>query len=362
MSKLFFYLFTSLFMCTGLTKETSTSDDFTIINNYSQKYQRSFTILSLDNDQHVTQSILCNAAMYPQGIFAIFQKANNFSSLMPSKSVFSVNISKLKNIIWLNHFITAEELYILSLCENFDIIVISDILFRFPLDWKQILKNCQNMAQIVIVKLPISLQQKNASLYQQICHYFESIQTADKKTSYYTNASQNGTYYIIESPGPFYLKRTSVITPSKGGSRVWEIHSDHKHKKLIKTVVNTPPPAYQKTFDWISGINLITYAAFNGTIPERKKMLTYLPIDFKHPDWMPANMILQGSKRLVLIDGDDPCNDVSKGGSTYWCQSNLSRTKKFILDTANKKTLKETREIFAHIYHLEDYFGIQKNN
>lgn len=334
------------------------SNTFEIIDFFLKQYTRPVTVLSIELDSN-QECIFESALNYPQSTFVILKTADKFLDLLPLHP--SLNLDdKLNNIIWLNRQLEQEDIFNLCSCEHFDIIIISKILLHFPNNWKNILAAFQSSSQTTIVELPFSEETFDKNILLKKIHLHLKAKAADLiKVSDPNQKAQEICYYILTNKAPFYLNKTTIVHPLKMDYRLFQIHSDYHQKSLTKFRLNEDlnELIYTDTMPWIPGINLITFLAFNGGYPSNHQIIKNLPLDLKHTDWMPNNMIIQG-KKICLIDENDPDNNPQQGNCSNFCLSKLSLTKKFISQSSNKNPT-QILENFIKFYGFAGYINIQ---
>jgi hypothetical protein len=219
---------------------------------------------------------------------------------------------KMKNVIWLNHLPKIEDVYTLSLSEHFDVIILHHFTAISSEDWERLCCICQSMAQHVIV--------------EDAC--------------------------VLDNHDPFVLVKRSCIHP-KTIQRTHTLHFDYSKIFLVKV----RPPYANQHVEWHPGINLMTYLAFNGYYPDRKTIVSILPLDFHHRDWMPNNMILQG-KKICLIDKNDPVNQPGERAGFRLCENEFFPTQKLILQSKDL-SLEQLKQLFCDIYDAKGLLGME---
>ncbi len=259
------------------------------------KYERAFTFLGLG--QNIGFTIENSALSYPDSVFITLDK--NPGNIE--------NLALLNNAVWLNHELSFQEAKALASCEHVDVLLLQDILPTFGENWQEALAVFQTMAHVVIV-------------------------------------SSANTYYVLEGKEPFPLMKTTLIHPKK---RRWsyETYCSYTDKYLKKH-----RPNWIGTSPWFPGINMMTYLMFNGAIPSRIQILENIPIDHEHDDWVPNNMIVQGST-ILLIDKDDPASTPLTDDGGERIRRLDANARKFITTTSGMSP-KQVRETFISIYNL----------
>ena len=296
-----------------------------------KKYERPFTVLDLTN------SCIEWAPDYPNSCFVLMSPSCHSSSL----EMFS------PNFLWLKREVIPEDIYALSACEHVDVMLVGDFVCRFPEAWKELIYTLQKMAHVILFEVPRSEHaQFHTFLLEQVgiaCFY-----------------SEHNVYYILENPGPFPLKKSTLLHPCKQEKR-FEVICDYSKKVFKKIYLEVLADAsiggiaQEICTPWIAGINFLTYIIFNGQIPTRSESIEKLPIDLSHTDWMPHNMILQGSQ-LLLIDGDDPTiHPLIR--FKHNCVVQLPNIKKLLSMTVDKSPL-EVLTIFTEIYGYKELFRL----
>ena len=282
------------------SKEPCLKEEMKILDSLFTRYTRPFTFLGIGEDSEFEMKD--KIADYPESTFVFLGKSSSQED----------RLSALKNVIYLKHSISFQELKNLALCEHVDVLLFNTALEAFNESYEQILHVLRQMAHIVVIALPTG-------------------------------------NHIYKQRDPFRLVKTTYIHPKK---KRWsyEIHCDYEYKFLKKT-----RPNWSTYIPWEPGINMMTYLLFNGSIPSRREVLQNLPIDLEHTDWLPNNMIVQGSK-ILLIDKDDPISGtVEPDGGVRFARLNAYLTQ-LILETENS-SLEEVKNSFISIYGWGDYFN-----
>lgn len=324
-------------------------DRFAIIDRVFRRYNRPFTVLDIGSAQGYFS--LRGAEAYPDSVFVMLEGSNSVYPFISDQvaSICQLN-SHLDNLIWLNHPILKEEIENLSTCEHFDIVLLLNILHWFPNEWENLIEAVLRMSHVTIVEIPPwneSLPLEQAKLRRLIHSYLDRI--AGEKLSgvpRHNDISLSTTYYIIENSRPFTLEKTSLLHPDFG-DRVHEICCNYDVKTFVKKDINAPFIALE--YNWIPGINLLTYLMLNGTFPLRKDIVSAIPIDVDHKDWMPNNMILRG-KRITLIDKYDPKNECTGiGGTSYFSLIKMKALEDLFFKTVNTtpQVVRESFEAFC---------------
>ncbi|MCI5053051.1 MAG: hypothetical protein MRY21_07975 [Simkaniaceae bacterium] len=133
--------------------------------------------------------------------------------------------------------------------------------------------------------------------------------------------------------GIHILKKSSRIHPFYPWKRftVSSTYNDIRFKK-----VNTKRgQCCEAELEWIPGINLVSYLIYNGHHPSRAIAAELLPIDLTHTDWMPNNVIVQGS-RLRLIDFSDPPYTGPRSRNNR-CEVMRPKAQKLLRESLDKK-------------------------
>lgn len=182
------------------------------------------------------------------------------------------------------------------------------------LDFQELMKFLENHSSVfdnlIVLKWPISLNSLK-KLYS--CEHFDVLFFLNEESSADLIAESLGKahllvvsghgakekYQLIESPSPFYLQLRSLIHNTVP-SRKYRVEFSFQGKEFQKTFQESEAINSVKT-EWVPGINLITYLMLNGIYPDRVRLAQGLPIEVNHSDWMPNNMLVQGS-RIALID------------------------------------------------------------
>ena len=295
------------------------------VDNLLSRYNRPFTLLSIG--KNVGYFVAEKSPCYLESTFVILEKAPGNEKILSSQ----------KNVIWMNHKLLFSEVQDLTSCEHVDILLLSNSLPMFCPNWDKALKLFQRMAHRVIVQLP-----------NEQTEYLDPMHTYLLQQSVEVYKEGSLISYILESHNPFHLAKTTLIHPRKMRWS-YEIYCDYSQKYLKKV-----RPHWTVTNPWIPGINMMTFLIYNGTIPSRSQILAHLPLDPQHNDWVPNNMIVQGSD-ILLIDKEDPVSGavIPDGGERFRNMEAKLRT--FISTTANLSPPK-VRENFISIYNWGKYF------
>lgn len=313
---------------------------FTIINSILSQYKRSFTMLDIGASQGYFT--FRAAEKYPHSVFVMLKGSNKYYPKISEQlhSIFNEN-TNADNIIWLDRSIRSSDFVRLSQCEHFDVIVAQNILHWFPKDWKTLFDSFLKMSHVTIIELPPvdnGLDENQFKLRTDIHNYLRN--RANQKlhgVSRHTNPNKKTSYYIfINESGRSYLDKTSMVHPSFG-DREHLVTFDFSEKHLIKSNLASDLK-YVKSSTWHPGISLITYLCLNGQYPHRKDLSNNLLEDNEHFDWMPNNMILQGSK-MQLIDKGDPKNEAGGIGQNRCTPVRVKRCKQLILEGDEAKVL-----------------------
>lgn len=329
-----FFSFFTLFELQAEDRKIKGEDEcFHIVHEVLLEYQRPFTLLGIG--QEIDTIIRKGIVRYPDSVFVVLDKS------LENKSSFASR----KNTLWLNHQLNYQEIQNLASCEHVDFLLLTRPLYTFEAEWRSVLKTFQKMAHRILIKLSKELQisDRISSLDLQLIHKHLS-QIAYKVVS----ENSSSIYYLLEGETPFYLVKTTLIHPRKIRWG-YEIQCDYNQKYLKKL-----RPNWSSISSWIPGINMMTYLMFNGAIPSRPKIIECLPMDSEHTDWVPNNMVIQGSK-VILIDKDDPVSAPISPDGGERVHRLETKAKEFILKTPNM-TPKQVRESFISIYNWGTYF------
>jgi hypothetical protein len=293
-----------------------------VVDEVLDRYNRPFTLLAIGKETGLVVAKM--ASSHPESTFIILDQTPGNENALSSQA----------NTIWMNHKPLFSELQNLASCEHVDVLLLSNSLPMFYPNWNEALQVFQQMAHVVIVQLP--KQQTD------LLNYLSQLPNGEA----YEEASSIS--YVLEGKNLFRLAKTTLIHPRK---RRWsyEIYCDYNQKYLKKI-----RPNWTATNPWLPGINMMTFLIYNGAIPSRSQILTHLPIDQEHSDWVPNNMIVQGD-HILLIDKGDPASTpmVPDGGKRF--RDMEAKVRAFISTTANLSP-SQVREKFISIYNWGKYF------
>lgn len=244
-------------------------NEYDSIFNLTQKYTRPITLLELSDNGSPSVNLLMK--MYPDSVFVLLSPQNSSSFL------------KSSNFIHLKHNYSINDLIRLGESEHFDIVICyADSCFK---NKNEYIKALYNLGENIFV-----FTKKSCGLESYLInHNFNKISSFKNLTLYF-NAHKIT-----------FLKRNQWLEPPSNRNCVRQIISAFDKKILHKNYGKNPVSS-----TWLPGINLITFKMLNGQIPTSniltKEIIRLSAIP--HLDWMPNNMIVQGS-RLSLIDFQD---------------------------------------------------------
>lgn len=279
-------------------------DRFSIVNSILQKYERPFTMLDVGSAQGYFS--VKAAELYPESVCVMFEGSNHIYKKISNQvaSICKLN-NHLNNLIWLDKALCLEDMIKLSTCENFDVILLLNVVHWFPKHWKEIIDTAYSMSHVTILEVPPITKGKcknDGDVLAEIHRYLSAKATVQLRgVPRHIDPSLYTTYYVLENPGPFVIKKSTVLHPP-ATKRVYSITNNYQIKTLCKTDV--VPPFCEYKSNWKPGINFLTFASLNGKHPSREKIAQALPLSTIHRDWSLNNMVLQGDS-LALIDFDD---------------------------------------------------------
>jgi len=268
------------------------------IKKILDNYKRPFTVLDIGASEGYFS--LRIAAEYPNSTVVMLE--GDSTLLLPH--ICQLN-KRLKNIVVLEKFITPKDLKELGECEHFDLVLSFNVMHQMKDLWKESIDNLLTLGDHVLIETPppgchtsankdnlplieaYLAQDKRGTVVAQVPRYGRpGLSTPDQK---YSNV------YL------FQMHKNVLPKPTWGSPniRFYPITSTWETKTLYKPRIN-------KTIDWKPGINLWTFKHMCGVYPSQNVIHQEVNrlAAFSHGDFVPWNMIVQGSN-LELIDWDD---------------------------------------------------------
>ena len=259
------------------------------LNEMVQLYKRPITFLALGSDCF---AMIQTLSKEHEGGFVFIDHTSTPPSHLPT------------NCIHLNVKCETETLTHLGESEHFDLVFVKDHNQPLDRDYAQAL---YDLGENVIVHLQ---REKRALIPHLLSLNFNYV----KPELYHAH------HQIT------FLKRTHWLEMASDANCVRHIHSNYKEKILYKNFDNQSTASV-----WLPGINLMTFKMLSGSFPHTDHLqkeierLYYIP----HLDWMPNNIIVQGTN-LEFIDFDDPSNSEPK---TVHSQEMLNLMHSFVVET-----------------------------
>ncbi len=278
---------------------------YEVIKEFLAQYERPFTVLDLGANKGYFS--LHAAHDFPHGTFVMVE-GDHYEYTGIAREL--LNLCRMNterdNLIFLKKLVKLDDLRRLSDCEHFDVTFAFNIFHHFGTkQWKEVIDAVLDGSDHVIVENPpqetVAPEWQN-KLRQDIEDYLYS-QGGKLLAKVKRHTSDSYSSMIVVSRPRGFLRRNIWFKPYvKDGDYV--ITSDFKKKILTKPFEY--PKLRQEDVEWHRGINLVTFKMMNGVYPEidTVKALVREMTMLKTNDWVVSNMILQGS-RMVLIDCDD---------------------------------------------------------
>jgi hypothetical protein len=277
------------------------SASYSVIQDFLKQYKRPFTILDL------------GAA---QGAFS-FKIASEFdASCVMVEDDLDYNHSQkllelchlnttLKNIIFLKQRVTSKMLNLLGSCEHFDVTLALNFIHHCGGNTKAILEALTTLGDYLIVENPPCDEfPKNHRFTKTRVFIEEFLLSRGGKiiasVPRHTTNSAKSKIIVLKTSKNRLLNKNIIWNLYGKPKRELTIQSTFNEKYLIKKKGNK-----QIKSKWVPGINLLTFKCLNGVFPTvtmLEKMINDVT-KIEHPDWGPANMIIQG-KYINLIDFD----------------------------------------------------------
>ena len=259
------------------------------IKQVASKYHRRFSVLDIG----------CNYAYFDFRLLEDFDCVPVVVDTKPLRDLIDRNEAKL---IWLAKRVTAQELYKLSQCESFDIVLALSVIHHFD-DWQLAVDSLLNLGKDVIIELPGD--EPHAVGYEN--------QKAIRD-------------YVLKKDHELLLESESHVDPGVIRKMVLLKGRDDIHHQTMDWQERDTPQVdvlvlsdYQKktitiehkrTYEerpFIHGMNLWNFKLLNGQYPAglTSKVKSALnEMDRFHDDLRPWNFIIDGEK-LHPIDFDD---------------------------------------------------------
>jgi hypothetical protein len=284
---------------------------YNLIRKILDKYSRPFDILDIG----ASQGYYSFRAAHDYDCICIMIEGNNPEYPMVGTQLLDLCKANdsLENIIMLNKQVIPEDLQNLSECEYIDVVLALNIIHWFGYRWKEVADAILNMGDNIIIETPPqedSASPEANSIRKSIEEYMVS-QKANilGEIPRHTSADKMARIYHIES------KKTRMERKSWLHPKNMDDHHTITSNYHVKTITKKPPRASDfQVSNWKPGINLMTFLMYQGAYPSSEKIKAAIRSiqDPSHNDWTVNNMILQGSK-LVLIDWHDQLQG-SNGG------------------------------------------------
>jgi len=269
-------LISSLFLFhLNLFSTTSDSVICNALSDFAARYARPFTAIQIGGNTNYISQL---AQAFPSSVCVLLGKQPHvYEELMRKRP---------SNIILLSCNNDVYHVQRLGECEHFDIIFCS-------LSAHDDISDIQNYL--------CALMRLGDNLILELHNDCDSIKQCIKKYGGHEYASTpSSTFYHIQGYKTGLIRKTWVRTLE---SSIF-IQSSFNEKKLIKKTPYNEPII---TSDWLPGINLVTFKMCQGIYPDKataKNALRAIKYVW-HNDWAMHNIIVQGTK-LVLIDYGDP--------------------------------------------------------
>lgn len=186
------------------------------------------------------------------------------------------------NVIYLKRKVSIDELTILSDCEHFDVVVISNIENHFGSNWKSVLNIILNLGDhTVITGVDLDI-----NLFKNVGASNTTLITEDKEQ------------IVLVEKNKHHLMRPYWLCARSKEVR-YKIESTYQYKFLHNLNIN-------RTTEWKKGINLTTFYMLNGVYPCMGSIVLKVEglLQYAGNDFTIWNMIIQG-KHIALIDQDD---------------------------------------------------------
>ena len=276
---------------------------YNIIKKILNKYSRPFDMLDIG----ASQGYYSFRTAYDYDCVCVMIEGKNPEYPMVGKQLLDLCKANdsLENIILLNKQVILEDLQKLSECEAFDVVLALNIIHWFGSRWKEVTDAILNIGYNIIVETPPQedLAGQEANFIRKSIEEYLVFRNAKilGKAPRHTSDNKMSIIYLIESEKT-KIERKSWFHPK---------NTDDDHIVAsnygLKTITKKPPRVSAlQVNDWKPGINLATFLMYNGAYPSEEKINALIKSiqDNDHNDWTVNNMILQGSK-LVLIDWND---------------------------------------------------------
>lgn len=212
---------------------------------------------------------------------------------------------RLDNVVVLEKFITPQDLKELGECEHFDLVLAFNVIHQMKDGWKDSIDYLLTLGDNILIETPPPGCRTAANSYT--LPLIEEYLSKNKHGKVVATVPRYGRPGL---PSPdqkysnvylFQMNKNVLQKPAWGSpnNRFYAVNSTLEQKTLYK-------PRIDKTITWKKGINLWTFKNMNGVYPSKdviKNEILRLS-EFPHGDFMPWNMIIQGTN-LDLIDWED---------------------------------------------------------
>lgn len=264
MQKVFYTLIIALSLLH--TIHAQGSETYQLIASLVSKYTRPLTILDFGAGDGCHSFAL--ASNFPHATCVMIEDNNNESDTVGDSLLKRCHEHKhLKNIMYLKKFLDVKELFQLSECEHFDVIIAGNVLHYFGSQWHKAFSALHQMGDHVIIENPpvqvnTSVSSNNAR--RSIDRFLRNHKTPILGKVSRKNTRLQSTVYHLYTGNYHTIDRKNYLCQKKlpKGSRT--IESSYTSKKMIKS-------KYGKvtTYPWIAGIHFFTFKSLGGCYPEQ---------------------------------------------------------------------------------------------
>lgn len=272
-----------------------------IKNQLLDLYKRPFTVLDLGAAEGYFSARI--AADFPSStVVAVDQNENLDAVSVLSNSPF----------IHLNTKLSVRQLYLLSQCEHFDVVLCQNVLHHFGPVYAQAFQYIRALGDWLVIETPPPADK--GACGQVVTHqiadliHFSSVGVLCETESHVTSNVYRNTY-VLMGLGQNTLHRSYWSVPD--GVPFGRVYTVSTFK--TKTYHNVRKGEVR---DWVPGINLDTYLNLKGQYPPIEHLYTQiqnypLPYPHNHGDIAPWNFILTRDEKSNsiaphLIDYNDP--------------------------------------------------------